>query len=204
MKRRLAELPLHTGHAPPWLFERMWRLAGAVTMAVVDAYGPAEMLRRLAEPWWFQALGCAIGMDWHSSGITTITCGALKQAYRHFGDDLGLHVAGGKGATSRQTPLEIARTADRLALTAGDRLVFASKMSAKVDSAGLQDGYDLYHPPKNCQDRRAAQARGNRVTSQGERPRRAGRTGGYRRPVAYRPARVAGPGSGEAGAGGVI
>jgi hypothetical protein len=145
MKRRLAELPLHTGKAPPWLFDRMWRLAGAVTMAVVDAYGPEEVLRRLADPWWFQAFGCVLGFDWHSSGLTTVTCGALKEAYKHFGDDLGIHVAGGKGATSRKTPREIADAADRLALTGGEKLVYASKMSAKVDSAALQDGYDLYH-----------------------------------------------------------
>lgn len=145
MQRRLAHLPLHTGQCPPWLFQRMWRLAGAITMAVVDAYGPAEMLRRLADPWWFQAMGCVIGMDWHSSGITTVTCGALKQAQRHFGDDLGILIAGGKGGTSRQTPAEIAAAADRLAISGGERLVHASKMSAKVDSAALQDGYDLYH-----------------------------------------------------------
>ena len=145
MKRRLAELPLHTGKAPPWLFERMWKLAGAVTMAVVDEYGPGEMLRRLADPWWFQAFGCVLGFDWHSSGVTTVTCGALKEAYRHFGNDLGILVAGGKGATSRQAPREIAGAADRLAITGGERLVFASRMSAKVDSAALQDGYDLYH-----------------------------------------------------------
>src|SRR5688572_12231831 len=145
MQRRLADLPLHTGSAPPWLFARMWRLAGAITMAVVDEYGPHEMLRRLSDPWWFQAFGCVLGFDWHSSGVTTVTCGALKEAYRHFGPDLGIHVAGGKGATSRKTPAEITQTADRLSLTHGDRLVYASKMSAKVDSAALQDGYDLYH-----------------------------------------------------------
>src|SRR5205814_21849 len=140
-----AQLPLHTGAAPPWLFDRMGRLAGAVTMAVVDQYGAAEMLRRLADPWWFQAFGCVLGFDWHSSGVTTVTCGAMKEAYKHFGDDLGLHVAGGKGATSRKTPREIEIVADRQALSDGDRLVFASKMSAKVDSAAVQDGYQLYH-----------------------------------------------------------
>ena len=101
MRRGTAHLPLHTGKAPPWLFDRMWRLAGAVTMAVVDAYGPAEMLRRLADPWWFQAFGCVLGFDWHSSGVTTVTCGAMKEAYQRIGADLGVHVAGGKGATSR-------------------------------------------------------------------------------------------------------
>jgi hypothetical protein len=145
MRRATAQLPLHTGKAPPWLFDRMWRLAGAVTMAVVDDRGPTEMLRRLADPWWFQAFGCVLGFDWHSSGVTTVTCGAMKEAYKHFGADLGVHVAGGKGATSRHTPREIAGVADRFAITAGERLVYASKMSAKVDSAGLQDGYDLYH-----------------------------------------------------------
>ena len=145
MKRQLAQLPLHTGSAPPWLFKRMWRLAGAITMAVVDEYSPAEMLRRLSDPWWFQAFGCVLGFDWHSSGVTTVTCGAMKEAYRHFGDDLGLHVAGGKGGTSRKTPAEIIAVADRCSITAGDRLVSASKMSAKVDSAAVQDGFDLYH-----------------------------------------------------------
>src|SRR3954451_7305131 len=145
MRRQLAQLPLHTGSAPPWLFARMWRLAGGITMSVVDAYGPAEMLRRLSDPWWFQAFGCVLGFDWHSSGVTTVTCGAMKEAYKHFGADMGLHVAGGKGATSRHTPREIAGVAERLAISSGGRLVHASKMSAKVDSAGLQDGYDLYH-----------------------------------------------------------
>ena len=145
MRRGTAHLPLHTGKAPPWLFDRMWRLAAAVTMAVVDDYGPAEMLRRLADPWWFQAFGCVLGFDWHSSGVTTVTCGAMKEAYQRVGADLGVHVAGGKGATSRHAPREITGVADRFAIPAGERLVYASKMSAKVDSAALQDGYDLYH-----------------------------------------------------------
>ena len=145
MRRQLAHLPLHTGAAPAYLFGRMWRLAGAITMAVVDEYGPSEMLRRLADPWWFQAFGCVLGFDWHSSGVTTVTCGAMKEAYKRFGNDLGIHVAGGKGGTSRKTPGEIVAVADRLALSAGDQLVHASKMSAKVDSAAVQDGYQLYH-----------------------------------------------------------
>ena len=123
----------------------MWRLAGAVTMAVVDEYGPGEMLRRLSDPWWFQAFGCVLGFDWHSSGVTTVTCGAMKEAHKHFGNDLGIHVAGGKGGTSRKTPVEIAQQADQLGLSQGDQLVRASKLSAKVDSAGIQDGYQLYH-----------------------------------------------------------
>lgn len=145
MKRRLAQLPLHEGKTPAWLFRRMTRLAGAVTMAIVDEYGPAEMLRRLSDPWWFQALGCVLGFDWHSSGVTTVTCGALKEASKTFGADLGILVAGGKGGTSRRTPAEIAAAADRHAVTAADRLIAASRMSAKVDSAAVQDGYTLYH-----------------------------------------------------------
>jgi hypothetical protein len=145
MRRQLAQLPLHTGSAPPWLFDRMWRLAGAVTMAVVDAYGAPEMLRRLSDPWWFQAFGCVLGFDWHSSGVTTVTCGAMKEAYKHFGNDLGIHVAGGKGGTSRKTPREIETVAQHQSITSGNQLIFASKMSAKVDSAAVQDGYQLYH-----------------------------------------------------------
>jgi hypothetical protein len=144
MKRRLAHLPLHGGKAPGWLFQRMARMAGAVTMAIVDAYGPDEMLRRLADPWWFQAFGCVLGFDWHSSGVTTVTCGALKEASQQLGDDLGILVAGGKGNTSRKTPLEIATASDRKAIAGGDKLIYASRMSAKVDSAAVQDGYQIY------------------------------------------------------------
>ena len=145
MKRRIAQLPLHTGKAPPWLFQRMTKLAGAVTMAIVEEFGPAEMLRRLSDPWWFQAFGCALGFDWHSSGVTTVTCGALKEAAKTCGADLGILVAGGKGAAGRKTPREIADAANRRAITAGEKLIYASRMSAKVDSAAVQDGFDLYH-----------------------------------------------------------
>src|SRR3954471_7573197 len=103
MRRQLAQLPLHTGAAPAYLFDRMWRLAGAITMAVVDEYGPQEMLRRLSDPWWFQAFGCVLGFDWHSSGAPPVPCGAMKEAYKHLGADMGPPVAGGKGATSRKT-----------------------------------------------------------------------------------------------------
>jgi len=145
MKRRIAQLPLHTGKAPPWLFRRMTKLAGAVTMAIVEEFGPAEMLRRLADPWWFQAFGCVLGFDWHSSGVTTVTCGALKEAAKQCGDDLGILVAGGKGGASRKTPQEIADAARRHAIASGERLVYASRLSAKVDSAAVQDGFAVYH-----------------------------------------------------------
>src|SRR3954453_3468759 len=100
MRRQLAQLPLHTGAAPAYLFQRMWRLAGAITMAVVDEYGSQEMLRRVSDPGGVQAFGWVPGFDWHSSGVQTVTCGAMKEAYKHFGNDLGIHVAGGKGGTS--------------------------------------------------------------------------------------------------------
>ncbi|HEU5020499.1 MAG TPA: DUF763 domain-containing protein [Bryobacteraceae bacterium] len=144
MQRRLANLPLHGGKAPAWLFQRMTQLAGAMTMAVVAEYGPDEMLRRLSDPWWFQAFGCVLGFDWHSSGVTTVTCGALKEAHRKLGSELGIFVAGGKGAVSRETPMEIAELSSRHGVSVGERLIHASKMSAKVDSAAVQDGYDLY------------------------------------------------------------
>jgi hypothetical protein len=123
----------------------MTKLAGAVTMAIVEEFGPGEMLRRLSDPWWFQAFGCVLGFDWHSSGVTTVTCGALKEAAKICGPDLGILVAGGKGATSRKTPQEIADAADRHAITAGERLIYASRTSAKVDSAAVQDGFGIYH-----------------------------------------------------------
>ncbi len=144
-RRRTAQLPLHGGKAPPWLFQRMTKLAGAITMAIVDEFGPDEMLRRLSDPWWFQAFGCVLGFDWHSSGVTTVTCGALKQAASELGDDMGILVAGGKGAVSRKTPMEIAAAADRLAIVSGEQLIDCSKTSAKVDSAAVQDGFSLYH-----------------------------------------------------------
>jgi uncharacterized protein len=145
MKRRLAQLPLHTGDAPAWLFKRMTKLAEAVTIAIVEEFGPHEMLRRLSDPWWFQAFGCVLGFDWHSSGVTTVTCGALKEAAKRCGNDFGILVAGGKGAVSRKTPQEIATAADQHAITTGKKLIYASRMSAKVDSAAVQDGFTIYH-----------------------------------------------------------
>ncbi len=144
MKRRTAQLPLHNGKAPAWLFQRMQRLAGAITMAVVQEYGPEEMLNRLADPWWFQAFGCVLGFDWHSSGLTTVTCGALKEAYRETGADMGIHVAGGKGASSRKTPQQIDSIVDSRGISTGERLIYSSRMSAKVDSAAVQDGCQIY------------------------------------------------------------
>jgi len=140
----IANLPLHYGKAPPWLFERMTRLAREITIAVVSDFGPDEMLKRLSHPYWFQAFGCVLGFDWHSSGVTTTLCGALKEGIRGLEKDLGLFVAGGKGKTSRRTPEELERWGEYLSLNPKP-LVYASRMSAKVDNAAVQDGYQLYH-----------------------------------------------------------
>ena len=144
MPRKTADLPLHTGSAPAWLFQRMVELAGAIGTLIVRDHGPHELLHRLSDPFWFQAFGCVLGFDWHSSGVTTTVCGALKEAARKYGDDLGVVVCGGKGATSRKTPFDIRRACERTG-DDGDALVYASRTAAKVDSAAVQDGYQLYH-----------------------------------------------------------
>ncbi len=144
MKTGLAHLPLHSGKAPSWLFQRMKVLSGEITSILVDAYGTEEMLDRLSDPFWFQAFGCALGFDWHSSGVTTTVCGALKEGIRGREKELGFYVAGGKGKTSRKTPQEIERICEIESID-GTPLIYASRMSAKVDSAALQDGYQIYH-----------------------------------------------------------
>ena len=140
----IANLPLHYGKAPPWLFQRMTRLAREITIAITVEFGPHEMLRRLSDPFWFQALGCVLGYDWHSSGVTTTVCGALKEGVKGLENDLGLFIAGGKGKTSRKTPAEIESFGHLLQLDSS-QLVYASRMAAKVDNSALQDGYQLYH-----------------------------------------------------------
>src|SRR3954453_1812586 len=104
MRTGTADLPLHGGRAPKWLFERMVLLAREMSVAVVEEEGTPGLLRRLSDPVWFQAFGCVLGFDWHSSGLTTTACGALKEGLRGTERELGIHVAGGKGATSRKTP----------------------------------------------------------------------------------------------------
>lgn len=140
----IANLPLHYGKAPPWLFSRMTKLAREITIAISTEFGPHEMLRRLSDPFWFQAFGCVLGYDWHSSGVTTTVCGALKEGVRGLETDLGLFVAGGKGRTSRKTPSEI-ENFGHLLKAEPSPLVYASRMAAKVDNSALQDGYHLYH-----------------------------------------------------------
>ncbi len=144
MKTGVAHLPLHSGKAPSWLFQRMKSLSREITLFVIDVYGTEEMLRRLSDPFWFQAFGCVLGFDWHSSGVTTTVCGALKEGIRGLEKELGFYACGGKGKTSRKTPEEIETICQDGSLD-GASLVYASRMSAKVDSAALQDGYQIYH-----------------------------------------------------------
>jgi hypothetical protein len=144
MKTGSAHLPLHYGKATSWLFQRMKKLAREITLCIVDEWGPDEMLAKLSDPYWFQALGCVLGFDWHSSGVTTTVCGALKERIAGMENELGLFIAGGKGKASRKTPAEIETYCGDTALDPAP-LVYASRMSAKVDNTALQDGYQLYH-----------------------------------------------------------
>lgn len=144
MRTGVANLPLHYGKAPSWLFQRMRSLSREISLFIIDEYGPEEMLRRLSDPFWFQAFGCVLGFDWHSSGVTTTVCGALKEGLKDIERELGFYIAGGKGKTSRKTPLEIEEICHDTSMD-GSFLIYASRMSAKVDSSALQDGYQIYH-----------------------------------------------------------
>src|ERR1700716_3111025 len=138
-----ADLPLHGGRVPQWLAQRMATLGAIVCQAIVHHYGRDEFLRRLSHPFWFQSFGAVMGMDWHSSGITTSVIGALKRGLSPIQDELGLYVCGGRGRHSRRTPDELIQVGDRTGLDAVP-LVQASRLVAKVDSAAVQDGFDLY------------------------------------------------------------
>ena len=129
-----ADLPLHNGHVPKWLADRMTRLGAVLTEAIVHHYGRDEFLRRVAHPFWFQSFGSLMGMDWHSSGITTSVLGALKRGLNPLSRELGLHVCGGRGKHSRLTPGELVALGDRIGFD-GDALAKASRLTAKVDSA---------------------------------------------------------------------
>ncbi len=138
-----ADLPLHGGRVPPWLAARMASLGRVIVEAIVHEYGRDEVLRRLAHPFWFQSFGAIMGMDWHSSGITTSVLGALKRGLAPVQRELGLYVCGGKGAHSRRTPEELLRIGESTGIDAA-RLVKASRLVAKIDSAAVHDGFDLY------------------------------------------------------------
>ena len=144
MKRSgVADLPLHGGRVPPWLAERMTRLGTAISESVIYHYGASELLSRLSDPFWFQALGCVMGMDWHSSGITTSVMGALKRGLNPRAHELGIYVCGGRGKHSRKTPDELRAVADRESLN-GEELARTSRLTAKIDNNAIADGFQLY------------------------------------------------------------
>jgi hypothetical protein len=146
MRTGTANLPLHGGAAPAWLFQRMTKLSREMVSLMVMEFGTEEVLRKLSDPYWFQAMGCVLGFDWHSSGVTTTVCGAIKEGVKGLESELGLFVAGGKGKVSRRTPDEIRIHAEKHSLSVEpEQLVYASRMSAKVDNTAVQDGYQLYH-----------------------------------------------------------
>ena len=138
-----ADLPLHYGQVPPWLAQRMAKLGFAITESILIEYGKSEFLRRMSDPFWFQSFGAVMGMDWHSSGITTSVLGALKRSINPNSASLGIYVCGGKGKHSKATPDELVRVAMKTGLN-GSELVRSSKLSAKVDNTAIQDGFQLY------------------------------------------------------------
>ena len=144
MRTGTADLPLHNGRAPRWLTARMERLARCIVEMMVVEFGTRHVLARLADPYWFQSFGCLLGFDWHSSGLTTTVCAALKVALTPAARDLGIHVCGGKGRHSRSTPQEIESACESIGRNP-EALVRASRLSAKIDNAALQDGFQLYH-----------------------------------------------------------
>jgi hypothetical protein len=139
----IADLPLHGGSVPKWLADRMTLLGTAISENVVHHYGVSALMSRLADPFWFQALGSVMGMDWHSSGITTSVLGALKRGLNPRTHELGIYVCGGRGRHSRQTPAELLRYADGNGLN-GDELVRSSRLAARVDNNAIADGFQLY------------------------------------------------------------
>jgi hypothetical protein len=143
--RGVVDLPLHGGKCPSWLFPLMRELSGKISEVIVDEYGENELLNRLSDPYWFQAFGCVLGFDWHSSGLTTTTTGALKESLPKL--NLGIGIAGGKGKTSRKAPEQIQKEGDKLNLGESkiNELIRTSRLSAKVDNSLLQDGFNLYH-----------------------------------------------------------
>ena len=143
MKRGTADLPLHYGTVPPWLAERMSLLGGAIAEAIIIEYGHPALLQRLSDPFWFQSLGCVLGMDWHSSGITTSVMNALRKAINCRSEELGVYICGGRGKFSRETPNQLLEVANKTGLN-GNELVSHSKLAAKVDNTAVQDGFQLY------------------------------------------------------------
>ncbi len=145
MRTGIATVPLDYGRCPRWLFERMRGLARGIIVAVTEEMGPDEVLKRFSDPVWFQSLGCVMGFDWNSSGLTTTTLGAVKAALFDIQDRLGVFICGGKGKTSRKTPEELTAYGVSRGFSFTPDLIYASKMAAKIDSSLIQDGYQIYH-----------------------------------------------------------
>ncbi|MEA3293265.1 MAG: DUF763 domain-containing protein [Patescibacteria group bacterium] len=147
MRTGIATVPLDYGKCPYWLFEKMTRLSRAIALIIREEFGADEFLKRISDPIWFQSLSCVIGMDWNSSGSTTITMGALKEGLRGIENDLGVFICGGKGKTSKKTPDQIQKWGEFLDFSSEkiNKLIYASKISAKVDSGLIQDGFQIYH-----------------------------------------------------------
>ncbi len=141
----VANLPLHGGAAPKWLFKRMVKLSEGIIEVIIHEYGKDEFLKRISDPFWFQSLSCVLGFDWHSSGCTTVTCGALKEAIKP--EEYGFAIAGGKGKASRKTIQQIEEIGEIFSFTDSKikELQYSSRMSAKVDNTAIQDGHNLYH-----------------------------------------------------------
>ncbi len=145
MRTGIATIPLDYGKCPRWLFERMKRLARGIIIAITEEIEPDEVLKRFSDPVWFQSLGCVLAFDWNSSGLTTTTLGAVKAALFDIQDRLGIYVCGGKGKTSRKTPEEITAYGISRGFSFAPDLIYASKMTAKIDSSLIQAGYQIYH-----------------------------------------------------------
>ena len=144
MKSSTITLPLHNGHVPAYLIRRMIKLSYAISKVLVEEYGQQVFLQRLSDPLWFQAFGCILGFDWHSSGITTVVTGILKQSLK--ADTHGISIMGGKGKKSMEIKKDILKVAEKnynLSSSKIDNLLYASKMAAKIDNSAIQDGYSL-------------------------------------------------------------
>ncbi len=144
MKKGFADLPLHSGKAPPWLFSRMKKLATVIIEIMLEEFNKEELLRRLSDPFWFQSLGNLLGFDWHSSGLTTVTGGALKEAINSAGKFINIFASGGKGKAALRTPDEIIKNSEKKGFSPF-KIIKASRLSAKVDSSCIQDGYSIYY-----------------------------------------------------------
>ncbi len=143
--RNIVDLPLHSGKCPPWLFEKMVKLSRAILLLVYEEFGPKELIERLTDPFWFQALGCLLGFDWHSSGLTTTVGAAVKEALKPYFKELGIYICGGKGRRALKTPEEIIYWGEKEALSQKtEKLITLSRLTAKIDNNAIQDGFQLY------------------------------------------------------------